>query len=295
MKLAASNGVIAELTEAVRVLNVDGGTAKARADALEMLAHVGIDEDTARQFWQQMQLPGGSTEFSGGRVVLPNTESWSSPRLVRAFGAAANTIVDDLIVTPALDRPAWMDRNMAFRLLAQFRSFTYTSTNRVMVAGLQAQDMALVQGTAFSLALGAISYYTWAQVRGGESKKRAMEASTEAWIYESLSRSGLLGVLSEGQRVGEQVPWLNDYAVFGGEQRSQRRATSVMGQVLGPTYDLAERLTNVALGMDEPTQSTLHNARVALAPYQNAHIVGKAYDAFEAGIADLLDIPESRE
>lgn len=155
--------------------------------------------------------------------------------------------------------------------------------------------MALLQGSLFSVALGAVSYYTWAMSRGGSAQENMQNADMETWIYEAVHRSGLLGVLSEGVKIGEQIPWLNDYAVFGGEQRNTRMASSVMGQIFGPTYDLAERLVGVTQGLNDPTQSTLHAARVAMVPYQNVFYLTKLFDAVEGAFNETFDIPERRQ
>ena len=152
--------------------------------------------------------------------------------------------------------------------------------------------MAYLNGSMMSLALGALSYYTWAISRGGTAYEKAMEFNSEEWVYEAVQRSGLLGILAEGTRIGEQIPALNDYAIFGGEGRQARRASSVLGAVLGPSYDLSERLANIALGLDEPTQSTLYQARVGLVPYQNVFYFRRLLDQMENSVGSML--PERR-
>jgi hypothetical protein len=188
-----------------------------------------------------------------------------------------------------------VDENAAFKLVAQFRSFNFTATNRVIMSGLQEPDMALITGAMMSLALGALSYYTWALSAGGNAWTKASKFDEDEWIYEAITRSGLLGILSEGQRVGEQIPALNDWAIFGGEGRNSRRATSILGAAMGPSYGLAERLVSVVQGLDSPTQSTLHNARVTMVPYQNVFYIRRLLDRMEKGLGNALRIPETRQ
>jgi len=289
-QMLATDVVFAEFSNALGVIRQ--GTRGAEYDkAMRMMNRLSLDETMVARINRQYDLPGGSTEFDGG-FRLPNTESWDDFETIMAMRAAINQEATDLIVTPGLDRPSWMDENAAYKLVAQFRSFTYTSTNRIMMSGLQDADMAYLNGAMMSLALGGLSYYTWAITSGGRSYESAMEASGEAWVYESLQRSGLLGVLSEGTRIGEQIPALNDYAVFGGEGRNSRRAGSVLGAVFGPSYDMAERLATIAQSLDSPTQSTLHQARVAMVPYQNVFYIRRLLDQVEDGLASYL--PEVR-
>jgi hypothetical protein len=294
MKHLASNAAFGEISHALRVVTRQGEfPAREVAKAQDMLRAQGIDQTMAVRIADQFDRRDGSTEFQDG-FRLPNTEFWDDMEAVMALRAAVSKLVNDLIITPGLDRPSWMDENMAFKMVAQFRSFTYTSTNRVMMAGLQEPDMVYLQGAMFSLALGALSYYTWAASTGGTAYSEAMEMNESKWIYEAVARSGLLAVLSEGQRIGEQIPGLNHLAIFGGEETRSQRATSLMGAVFGPSYDLGERLATVVQGIHDPTQSTLRNARRAMVPYQNVFYLRRLIDAAEAGIAEYFDIPERR-
>jgi hypothetical protein len=286
----ATNVVFAEFSNALQVI-AKGTPGPELLKARTMMNRLSLDDQMVARINRQFDREGGSTLFDDG-FRLPNTEAWDDFETVMAMRAAVQQEATDLIVTPGLDRPSWMDENAAYKVVAQFRSFTYTSTNRVLMSGLQDTDMAYLNGVMMSLALGGISYYTWGMTAGGTSQERMLEAGIEGFAYEALQRSGLLGVLSEGTRIGEQIPALNDYAIFGGEGRNSRRASSVLGAALGPSYDLAERLVSIAQGLDEPTQSTLHAARVSMVPYQNVFYLRRLLDKVEEGLASNL--PETR-
>ncbi len=293
MKQIATRIWFVEFSHALEVL-ATGKQGKAFDEASDFIAQMGLSREMADRIWKQYQLPDGSTAVRNGAVRLPNTDVWTDSEAFMAMGAAGNRAANDMIVTPALDRPNWVDANEAFRLVAQFRSFTFTSNNRVLMASLQEPDMAVLAGTISSLAMGAVSYYTWAVAIGGEPYRRAMEGDLEQWAYEATGRSGLLGVLAEGQRVGEQIPVLNDLAIFGGEFRATRRANSIIGQALGPSSDLAERSIGILQSLDSPTQSTIHTART-LAPYQNVFYWRRLFSALEEGVNETFDIPERRD
>lgn len=283
MKQIAAGVTIAEVSNALEQ------SAKAGKHSA-FLAENGIDPGMAVRIMEQMELPEGSDLLDG--VRLPNTESWTDIRAKRAYRAAINRMVNDLIVTPGLDRPNWVDENTAFRMVAQFRSFTFASTNRVMLQGAQQQDMALVQGMALSLALGALSYYTYAVSRGGDALKEANEFDPGKWTDEAISRSGLMGILAEGHNILQRIPGAADFVTFGG-QATTRRPTSLMGAVAGPTFDLAERLSSVLQGLDEPTQSTLHQLRL-MSAYQNVFYLRWLFDRIEDAGGSTLNLPERR-
>ena len=291
MKFVSAGVAAGEFSDALR-RTVEGGTAREIAQAQELLAAHGIEAPMARRIWDQLNLDGGSTAGPDG-TLLPNTEAWTDYQPMAAYRAAVNKFVNDTIVTPGVDRPNWMDQNAAFKLLAQFRSFTFTSTNRVVLAGLQEQDMALAQGVMFSLAMGSISYYAWAASVGGSALDEANNLNPAKFADEAISRSGLLGVFSEAHRVAERIPGLQDYVTFSGQRTTRRAPSGLIGAIAGPTYGLAENVSNVVLGLDEPTQSTLHQARL-MTPYQNVYWLRQILDQVEEGVANISGLPERR-
>ena len=290
MKKVSTQVVFGEFSHNLNVI-AQGTRGPAYDKAIIQMNRMSLSEDMVAQINRQFDRKGGSTEVATD-FRLPNTEEWDDFETVMAMNGAMTQEANDLIITPGLDKPNWTDANEAYRVVAQFRSFTFASTNRIMMSGLQDFDMAYLNGMMMSLALGGVSYYTWGMTAGGTMQKRMQESTSEAWVYESLQRSGLLGVLSEGTRIGEQIPALNDYAVFGGEGRNSRRAGSVLGAVFGPSYDMAERLATIAQSLDAPTQSTLHQARVAMVPYQNVFYLRRLLDIVEDGAGSYL--PERR-
>ena len=291
MKHIAGNvaiGVTADALEKV-ARNVPG---KELNRALQVLADSGIDQNLARKIWTQFEKPNGSDDFGNG-FRLPNTKDWDDLEAIRAYSQMINKITNDAIVTPSIDRPNWMDENIGFQLLAQFRSFNFTATNRTMIRGLQQRDMAVLQGLMLSLAMGAVSYYTWAMTVGGTAKEQMLNADSETWAYQAVSRSGLLAVLGEVQRIGENVPWLAETKMFGGGTARTRRPTSLMGAVAGPTFDLAERMATTVQNLDNPTASTLHTARTMMA-YQNVFYIRWLFDQLEEATVSAANLPERR-
>ena len=294
MKYLSTNAVFGEFSHAMRILTTDtGASQKEITKATEMLRSSGISQEMQDRIWAQYALPGGSTEFKDG-FRLPNTEAWTDFDAMMTMKSSVLKVVNDLIVTPGLDKPSWTDQNLAFKMVAQFRSFTFASTNRVLISGLQEADMALVQGMSFSLALGALSYYTWAVASGGDAYEEAMQLDTDKWIFEAGARSGLYGVLAEGQKLGEQIPGINDWALFGANESRSQRAGSLLGAVFGPSYSLAEKLATVVQGMDDPTQATYKAARTSMVAYQNVFYFRRLLDLMMEGMFDVLDVPEKR-
>lgn len=287
MKHVTASITMAELSHAMEAVAKGAATAKQKS----FLAEVGFDEVLSNKVWAQMTTGEGGNLVDG--VWLPNTESWTDLTAKRAYAAAVNKMVDDIIVTPGLDRPNWVDENVAFKMLAQFKSFTFTSTNRVLLRGAQEPDMALVQGMSMALALGMLSYYTYAVSRGGTTLAEANEFNIDRWADEAIARSGLIGIFQEPWNIAQRIPGLTDKVTFTGEANVSRRAIGLIGQLGGPSVDLAERAANIVLGLNEPTQSTTHNARL-MSPYQNVFYFRQLMDQIEDTFNTTLNIPERR-
>lgn len=278
-------------------LSVKFGRVKASAQEIasanENLRRMGVDDTLARRFFDSMNEDGGSTDLGGG-MWLPNTEEWSDPAAARAYAAVMHNEIDNLIITPGLDLPTVFDENIAYRLFFQFKSFTFATIPRIHMSGLQGNDPYLMQYVLGSLATGALSYYTWAVTSGGDNVEKIMKQGPETWLYEAVDRSGLLGVASLATKVGEQIPGLSDYWIFGGEERTSRRGSDLVGQLAGPTYGTVSKLAQVIAEMDEPTQSTFHKFRTAIGVYNNHFLLDAMLDKLEGWTLDELGIPEKR-
>lgn len=257
MKTLAANLSIGRTTDALE--KVAAGTAK--DIDLFHLDRLGIDAQSARLIWEMMNSPGGS-EVVGG-VRLPNTEEWGKAaaeaedwgtwnRAVeakRVFRAALARDIDDTIVTPGGELPAWTTANMPGRVVAQFRSFTFSSTMKTLVAGLQ---QARVHGRAsgsvmalsmvpFFLASGMLSYYLWAAASGGKAWDEMQNADEEKWITEGILRGLPLGVLGEAPKFSEELLGIS----------ADREATNFSANpmdLLGPSVGLVTDMSRAATG-----------------------------------------------
>lgn len=289
MKSVAANVTHATLAEYVpAVADVLRRGATAEGDSLTMLTHLrdlGLQNNDILRIAQQMEAPNGMELFSnGGR--LPNLNNWTDNQAFAAYAAAINTDVKRMIVTPGLERPNWTDENLAYSMVAQFKSFTFASNSRIMMSMLQGNDPYVVQGLFMALAMGAVSYYAGAVASGGTALDRANKLEAEDWIYEAVDKSGILGVLSLGQKVGEQIPGLNQYAVFGGEDKPYRRNTGLTGQIFGPTAGQFMKMVDVANNIDDPdkAESNIRKLRQVFVPFQNVFYFKQMLDQIGGAI-----------
>lgn len=260
----------AKLLDSIRLV-MEGGGKKEVAAATDYLARVNIDGTLAETIWREVTNGKGGGKVDG--IWLPNTEDWNIldpevARAQRAYRAALVQDIDDTIVTPGFEKPNWTDSGLPGKLIAQFKSFGLSSTQKTLMAGLQAHDAAFVNGMMISLALGGISYYLASMASGGDAQTEMENAGPDKWIDEMISRSGLIGVFDEGQRIAQRIPMLQRFASFSGTRSSRREGGDLVSELMGPTYDLLTKGSSVLAGVDEPTKQTLHQLRQML-PFQN--------------------------
>jgi len=267
---------------------------KAVRDAYEYLASLGIDGEHMTGIWKEVVENGGGERVNG--VWLPNTETWQSPAMRRAFRAAVVKETRDTIVTPGVERPLIVDETLLGKIVFQFRSFALSSTTKTILAGaqqLRQGDMAIVNGTILSLALGALSYYIWAVSVGGEAYEEMLNAPLEKWADEAIDRSGILGVFGEGLRIGERIPGVQRFVRFSDQRTTRGGGEDLLGTIAGPTFDFVDKLTDIAVSIDDPTMSTLHKVRLLL-PYQNLFYLRQLWDQIEQSTGEALGLPERR-
>jgi len=268
---------------------------KATAQQRQMLANANLDDNYIRRIWHELQSPEGATKYED--VLLPNSENWKDMEAVRGWRAALKRESDRIIVVPGLERAIWSDANILGRMVFQFRSFTMAANTKLLMSGLQQRDMALfhmLQGTIFSLALGSLSYYIWAMTAGERQREEMRNAGWEHWMDQALYRSGLLGIFSEVQQMGAAIPATRPFTTFANSDMAGRRAQNVMGAVAGPSFGKGWDISQFLMGLDQPTEGTVRQARKLL-PYQNVFYLRQALDMVQEGLAETLGLPEKRK
>lgn len=253
---------------------------------LAFMADLGIGKNEARLIWEQMQLPGGSTRSDTG-VILPNTESWSHSasgrEARRVYRAALNAFASKVVVTPGIDRPLWIDSSIAARLISQFRSFTLAATTKILISGaqdLRSGNMAPAVGAIFALALGALSYYTWATARGGKAYDDMKSATREQWADQAIDRSGLLAVFGDLRKLARGNEFTAAFtSVEGASAAGNPRFATPVADQFGPSIDLITNLDKIFRGAGQLEQESEVGAAVrGLMPLQNLLFISRAFD-----------------
>lgn len=252
------------------------GTGTIKPAEMERLAFLGIDARMAERIAKQVATHG---EIQDGGVRWANTSAWTDRGAVTAYRAAIVKEVDRTIVTPGQDKPLWMSTELG-KLVGQFKTFGFASTQRVALAALQQRDMAALSGVILSVGLGMLSYALHGAFAG---KERAEDPET--WVKEGLYRSGVLFWMTDVMDMGGKV-----LGMSGSSRYASRSVTeALLGPTLGTGLDSVVNLGNAAATGDWTERDTSNLRR--LIPFQNLFYLRSLFDAAEEGVNEGLGVP----
>ena len=247
------------------------------------LGRLGISKENADAMYQQVRKHGKKVDG----VWITNAGNWDSPDLAQMYGAAMRKESDRVIVIPGQEKPLFMSNEMG-QVIGQFRSFVFSSTQRVLIAGLQRQDHNAIGGALSLISMGAFVYYIKQLERG-----QPLSEDPLAWVMEGIDRSGAAGILGEANMMLEKISGnsIGVRSLLDIDAPSSKFVAHSMSQsILGPTFgslltDTFKAL-NSASSEGELSESDIRNIRRML-PYNNLTGFRKAVDALEERLGDL--------
>ena len=247
------------------------------------LGRLGISKENADNMYQQVRKHGKKVDG----VWITNAGNWDSPDLAQMYGAAMRKESDRVIVIPGQEKPLFMSNEMG-QVIGQFRSFVFSSTQRVLIAGLQQQDHNALGGAFSLISMGMFVYYIKQLERG-----QPLSDDPKAWVMEGIDRSGAAGILGEANMMLEKISGntIGMRSLLDIDAPSSKFVAHSMSQsLLGPTFgslltDTFKAL-NSATSEGELTESDIRNIR-RMMPYNNLTGFRKAVDALEERLGDL--------
>ena len=168
------------------------------------------------------------------------------------------------------------------RVLFQFKSFAMASTQKTLIAGLQAGDARAVQGMIAMLGLGTLTTYLQGLADyGGNRWKQMQNGDTRWWVSHSIAASGLLGSFQTAFDIVDTF--------------THGRGRFDPGSMFTPpAVDTALDALNMLKSLKEPTQSTTHQIR-QLIPFQNLSYLQALFTQVEKAANSFFGVPKKRE
>lgn len=203
---------------------------KADKRNITYLAQIGIGKDRINDLVKEIK----KHSYKEGNLWVANTEKWENKEIARIYYNALNTDVDSTIATMgAGDLPLWGNTEVG-KVILQFKSFAFASTQQTLLAGLQQKDLAVLNGVISATSLGMLSYYLKRKMAGKEPSD-----NPAVWLSEGLDRSGYLAILSEYSHIADKAG-LGVSSLTGIEQSSRYASRNAAASLLGPSIALVD-------------------------------------------------------
>lgn len=270
-------GGVKQLHAVTMQTSVIDGLMKGKYD--KRLGRLGINEANAKNITKEIKKHGKQTNG----VWLSGAKNWDSVDLENMWGAALRKESDRVIVIPGQEKPLFMSSELG-KTFFQFRSFMFSATQRMLIAGIQGQEKNFIGGTLMITSLGMMAY-AFKQWDAG----REISDDPKVWLTEGIDRSGSLGAIMEINNTLEKIS-NNNYGIrplIGARSPSSRFASRNQTEaLLGPTFGSFATTTLKVLSAgtqdrewDEKDTRSLRR----LLPYQNLMILRQGLDKIEKG------------
>lgn len=290
-------GLVTQTRMLQAVEAVADGTIKPKE--LEYLAAGGISRSNALKIAEQFAKHGRKERG----VWFANTAQWDagSRPAIEAFRSLLVRDVDRIIVTPgAADRPLWMSSELG-RLVGQFRSFSLSSMQKVLISGLQQRDMAFLNGSMLAVALGGLVHIV--KARGGgydpnvpQGDEWGMNQKTAQFMVNAVDRSGLTGWLMDANNMTEKLTrGAVGLSAVTGKPVSRYASRNITASLLGPSVGTVEdaiRVTGSVVNRDWSQGDSKVMKR--LIPYANLFYLRRIFDNAQEGIDAYFGVPKRK-
>lgn len=257
------------------------------------LASLGIGKDELEGIAEQLKLHGGETDG----IRVSGSADWADHRLANIYDAAILKESRIVVQQPgAADRVWWMDHEIG-KLFGQLKTFSLSSSNRLLTPGLQMAGAGTLEGYAkFARFAGFMmmgGYLTHALRQTLAGQKPATDLSGA--VNNAFTESGLGGVLPDVLdpvfRQAGSTDWGKKIGLanFTGAARYADR--DLISAYAGPGVGAAKDLWTAAWNAQHGGVSAkdLHNLRRAI-PGQNTWYLRRAINALEGETAESLNL-----
>lgn len=196
-------------------------------DDWTMLSERGIGKKNINLFKGQVKKHAVDQENMG----FANLNKWDDLKTAQDFRYAVRRGIELTNFKPSIGGAPRFTASPWGQVISQFKGFTFSATERILLRSMQRADAATFQGMAFMFTLGMLSYYLTQQfIKGGEKK----EINTADLIYNGIDKSGILAILADVSNI-TQLPML-----FG--VKSPGTGTTFAERIAGPSASLASNL-----------------------------------------------------
>lgn len=239
------------------------------------LAFLGIGEQEAKGIVKMLD----QFSYKEKNLLVANTEKWTDLEAKRIYRNALNTDVDRTIVSMgAGDIPLWMNTEMG-KVIGQFKSFAFASTQQILIGRLQQKDLAALTGFAGAVAMGMFSFYLKRTIQGKE-----LPDDPNVWLVEGIDRSGYLGIMSEFTNIANKV---SRGSLSVGATPSRYASRNIAASLAGPSVSLIDdSATTIGALMTQDISEGDAKAMWRMIPFNNVAYFTALQEKFVESVAN---------
>ena len=224
------------------------------------MERIGVYKELADRFARQWTEAGS---HKGEMLHLANTSEWTDLDAVQKFRAILGAEARNSVVgTGDADRMNMMYGPLGSTIF-MYRSFGMSTTQKILMAGLQRRDADVISGIMSMIAIAFIVEYA--------KKPDYIEMTMDEMIYRAVERSGAMGIFADINGALE-VATAGEFGVrpmMGKENiMSDPNWAERLGSITGPVASQWLRLIHA---VTDPSASAADQARAAryMLPYNN--------------------------
>jgi hypothetical protein len=284
---ASLNAADRILTDAVRFKRGQV-ISKSRRNALTL---AGIDDDGLLRIADSFEGMGHRAQ--DGDFKFASSEEWTDMRAKEAFENAVLQDVQRTIIRPgAGETPRFMSIPVV-NLLGQFKTFAFSSAQKIMLSSLSRRDAAVASGVLAAVFWGGITEATKNKIAGRDTALDT-DADVARFTANAVDRSGIMGIFFDVNNMMEKTIGVGVQPLIGGDGATRFSSRGQLDSVVGPTFGLAEdflRLAKIpASGMNEGDLRAIRR----MLPYQNLFYIRGLLDSLQEEVREASNLPKQR-
>jgi hypothetical protein len=178
-----------------------------------------------------------------------------------------------------------------FNVLVQYKKFTVSATQRILISNLQRHDAGTMAGLITAVGMGMLAYRINTMASGTKTSDRVQD-----WVKEGVSRGGVLGVIDDSNSIISKATGgkADIYRAIGADKPlSKFVSQDAASMFLGPTYGKLTNMMKVTRAATHPSEwneSDTHSLRM-MTLGTNFPYIPQLFDKVESGANHAFGIP----
>lgn len=211
----------------------------------------------------------------------------------KVMRAALQREVNTTVVTPSPGQTAlWTKSSAIGKLIGQFRSFTLSSAQSVMLAGLQRRDSSVLAGMLLATGVGVTVNWLKAIEAG-----RELQGGPASWVADGIDRAGITGWFFDVDNIMEKMTnnRMGIRPMLGAAPSTRYASRNQVGALFGPSFGLMADVWKVGGDMvsGDWTTSDTHAMRKMI-PFQNLFYLRNILNKAEDGVNSAFGVEEKQ-